>query len=242
MYDSKTIPKVVIKEDSRNNVDIQKITYGPNEIYFLYLNGRQENTLNVKQNKQVKEQYSSYDLAYGNVLCSGLGFGVLPLWIAKKSEVKSVKIIEISQDIIDIFLENNELPKNVTIECADMETYKTDEQYDCLLLDHYEGNANNWKIRSIQNITKNIPNHNLLWFWSIEDVYVQKCFNIIAEVNNPDFFQNEKDFSSKWKTFKKDILKVETIPNLNEEKINEYIYTYIDFLNSKYVLLKKQKD
>ena len=242
MYDSSTLPKVKVKEDSRNNVDIQKIQYDKDVfLYTLYLNGRQENTMLTAGNKVAKEQYSSYDLAYGNVLISGLGFGLLALWLAKKPEVKTIKVIEISQDVVDMFLENNSLPDNVIIEVADMEKYKSNEKYDCILLDHYEGNGNNWKIRSIQKVANNIPNHDVLWFWSIEDVYVQKCYEgLIADRINKPFYEEQKDFSEKWNFFIQEILQVKTIPLLDKDKVNEYIYTYIDFLNSKYVYLKNK--
>ena len=237
MYDRKTIPKVKIKEIFKNDIDIVKLGTS----YVLYRQGKQENSFNIKNNKEAKELYSSYDLAYGKILKSGLGFGTLTLWLANKPEVESIKIIEISQDVVDIFLENNTLPDKVTIEVADIEDYKTNEKYDCILLDHYEKSPEFWKIRSMNNIAKNIPNHDLLWIWSMEELYFISCYedkNFFW--HNPRFEKNQEDFSKQWKNFKDNIVKIKTLPDLTDEKINEYIYTYINFLNSKYVYLKQE--
>jgi hypothetical protein len=229
LYNSSLIPKVVIKETFKNDIDIIK----NKDMYCLYRQGKRENMLHYKTNKEVKELYSSYDLGYGKILKSGLGFGILPLWLSKKESVESIHIVEISQDVVDIFLENNELPYNITIEIGDIEQYKTEEKYDCILLDHYEASPNQWMFRSIKNISKNIPNHDLLWFWSIENSYLLECYN--TEINRyEELFLKEQDFSDQWNIFREEKLKVETVPLLSKEKINEYVYTYADFLNSKY--------
>jgi len=234
MYNSKDIPKIKIKETFKNNIDIIK----DKDSYVLYSQGKQENCLNIKTNKEVKELYSSYDLGYGKILKSGLGFGILPLWLSQKPEVESIKIIEISQDVVDIFLESNTFPSNVTVEVGDIEEYKTDEKYDCILLDHYEKSPNQWKKRSIKNISKNIPNHDLMWIWSMEDFYLEECYDNLHANWHEKRLQSQEDFSDKWSFFKKEVLEINTLPDLSDDKINEYIYTYADFLNTKYVLFK----
>jgi hypothetical protein len=55
-----------------------------------------------------------------------------------------------------------------------------------------------------------------------------------ATREDPNFAKIQPDFSDKWQYFKNEILKISTVPDLKNEKINEYIYTFIDFLNSKY--------
>jgi hypothetical protein len=235
VFNAKDIPKIKIKEVLKGDMEISK----DETSYILYRNGRQENCLNIKTNKEAKEVYSSYDLGYGDILISGLGFGILALWLAKKPEVKSIKILEISQDIVDIFLENNTLPDNVTIEIADAEKYTTEDHYDCILLDHYEWCSENYKIQSMQNVAKNVPNHDLMWIWSIEHVYTRKCYDgLYASARHQRYLSNQEDFSGQWEFFKNEIVKLQTLPDLSDDKINEYIYTYADFLNSKYVLLK----
>ena len=228
MYNVKSVPKIKIKEVFKNDIDIIK----NKDSYMLYRQGKKEHALNTITNKEVKELYSSYDLGYGNILKSGLGFGVLPLWLSKKDTVKSIKIIEISQSVVDIFLENNDLPQNVTIEIGDIEDYKTNEKYDCILLDHYENAPVQWRLRSIKNIAKNVPNHDILWIWSMEDLYLKTCYNTEPYRENTSIIQ-QTDFSDKWDYFKNNIIEVKTVPDV-QNKINEYIYTYADFLNSKY--------
>lgn len=238
-FSSKNVPKVKIREFEKGDAEI----FLDGSSYVLYRNGRQENCLDITTNKEAKECYSSYELGYGDVLMSGLGFGILALWLAKKPEVKSIKIIEISQDIVDAFLENNTLPENVKIEIGDIEQYKTDDKYDCILLDHYEWSSANYKIKSMKNIASNIPNHDLIWIWSIEDVYLVKCYEIHAHHNYSLIMDHQVDFSDKWDYFRNEIVDLKTFPKISPDKINEYIYTYADFLNSKYVLLKdKFKD
>jgi|688.fasta_scaffold485106_2 hypothetical protein len=234
VFNSKDIPKIKIKEINKGNIEVA-LDYTS---YVLYRDGKLEDWINIHSNKEAKEYYSSYDLGYGNILISGLGFGILNLWLAKKEKVKSIKIIEISQDIVETFLKNNKLPENVTIEIADIEEYKTKEKYDCIFLDHhYTWTSANHKIKSIKNIAKNIPNHNLIWLRSIEDVYLRKCYDgMHANLATNEAFFQQKDFSEQWDFFRNNIIKLNTFPEISADKINEYIYTYADFLNSKYVL------
>jgi hypothetical protein len=86
VYNSKDVPKVKIEVASKGDMEISVY----NKQYLLYRNGKRENFLDAKTNKSIKEMYSSYDLAYGDVLISGLGFGHLALWVANKPEVKSI--------------------------------------------------------------------------------------------------------------------------------------------------------
>jgi hypothetical protein len=236
VFNAKDIPKIKIKKIDQDDIEIAL----DQTSYVLYRDGKLEDWVNTETNKEAKECYSSYDLGYGNVLISGLGFGILNLWLAKKEKVKSIKIIEISQDIVEIFLKNNKLPENVTIEIADIEKYKTKEKYDCIFLDHhYAWTSANYKIKSIKNIANNIPNHNLIWLRSIEDVYLRKCYDgMHANLFSNQAFHWQKDFSEQWDFFRKNIIKLKTFPEISAEKINEYIYTYADFLNCKYVLKK----
>lgn len=221
--DTNKFPNVVIKETSKNNVKIIK-----ERNHWRLIGDVQFMQLNTKSNVEIKELYSSYDLAYGNVLITGLGFGLLALWLVDKPEVKSVTIIEQSQDVIDLFLENNSVPNNVKIIVADANTYTTKIHYDCLLLDHYKDGAKekvNYEI--LKQIAVNIP-HNLLWFWSLEFLYVKKYYEISFDelyVFPIDF--SLIDFSEKWQEWL-DFLSVSTIPTPTPHKIQEYVESYFN--------------
>ena len=201
----------------------------------MYLNGKQEMGLDLRTNREVKELYSSYDLGFGKVLMGGLGFGILALWLANKTEVKHIHIVEISQDVVDIFLEKNILPSNVTIEIADVNNYKTDEQYDCILLDHYEFYTAENQLASMQSIAKNIPNHNLFWAWNMEFVYLE----LAVKKQFAKLLHSDKDVAQEWKSFRSNILAIPTVPELVPEKINQYIYTWFDLLNSPYAIINE---
>jgi len=228
-FDVNTVPKIKLGQASKNDIDLKKV----GNSYYLYRLGRQEMYINLHTNKEVKEMYSSYDLGYGNILIGGLGFGILPLWLANKPGVTSVKVIEISQSVVDIFLERNDIPDNFTIEVADVDTYTTDKHYDCVMVDHYELSLPEWRQRSMQQIAKNIPNHNLFWSWAMEETYLRLVYNTFDD-KELECFQNNQDFSDKWEHFRTDILNMPTVPSLSSQKINEYIYTFIDFLDSPY--------
>jgi CRISPR/Cas system CMR-associated protein Cmr5 small subunit len=235
-FDVNTIPKIRLTEKSINNVSIIKKF---NSIYFLYRDGKQEMQLDLQTNKEIKEMYSSYDLAYGKILMSGLGFGILALWLSKKQEVKSIHILEISQEVVDIFLSKNTLPDNVTIEIADASKYKTDEYYDCILVDHYEIIHYKNQIKDMKKVAKNIPNHKLFWSWNIETVYTSALYNKYIPYQGDNKLIEGEDFSGNWEEFRKKTLNIPTVPALTPEKINEYIYTYANMMRSPYVTISK---
>jgi hypothetical protein len=221
-FDLKTVPKIKLGEAAKNDVKIVKEN---NRYYSLYTSKGRVNILDLFTNREVKEMYSSYDLGYGKILMGGLGFGILALWLANKPEIESIHIVEISQDVVDIFLSKNTLPSNVTIEIGNVDKYKTNNKYDCILVDHYELTPVSDQIKSMKKIAKNIPNHTLFWSWAMEHVYVESCYktDILS-------LEDNKDFSDKWSFFKKEILKTSTLPDLTKDKLNEYIYTYANKL------------
>lgn len=226
-FDLNLVPKIRISPDSEDNVDIVKSFIH----YLLYVNGQRQMVLNLYSSKEIKEMYSCYDLAYGDVLLSGLGFGILPLWIAQKPTVKSVTVVEISESVKNLFLKRNKLPDNVSIVIEDFDNFKTDKYYDCVIPDHYEQNYYKYRIKQLQNIAKNIPNHKLFWCWSMEWLYIRSIFN---KENVESFVFDKDNVSGKWKDFKK-IMGIDTIPDLDDKTLNKYVYTYCDIMDSPHV-------
>ena len=229
MFDLKTVPQVVIEKISYNDIDIIQDSHRP-KTYRLLNRGNQWMMLDMYTNKEIKELYSSYDMAYGDVLISGFGFGVLACWLASKPEVTSVTVLEMSKDVYDIFLMNNRLPDKINIIIADACEYKTDKHFDCLFLDHYEKNSTDWVFRNVRKIAKNLPNHDILWFWSLEEKYAEVMFDIPKdELIKTVLWHNYVDFYVKYNEFK-NILDIKTLPELSRDKFNDYIYTYCDRL------------
>jgi hypothetical protein len=236
-FDKNTVPNFNIIPATSGDVVISS-QGKESPLFLLHKNGKQLMALNTKTNREVKELYSSYDLAYGDVLVSGLGFGILPLWLASKPEVVSIKVIEFSQEIIDLFLQSNEVPSNLTIELGDISTYVSNDKYDCILLDHFQDHLpqSEWHINltSIKNISQNVPNHDLIWGWSLEHMFLSKKFGITSE----QLFTRPTDLRhfnlySRWLEFIHDDVKVITLPSLSKHKLTEYVYTYFNYITVK---------
>jgi hypothetical protein len=226
MYNNETLPKFNISPTVVNKV---KIDFDGNSNYSLSCDDSLWMTYNSHNNISIKQMYSSYDLAYGDVLVSGLGFGIVALWIASKPEVKTVTVYEISKDVIDIFLKNNLIPKNLIIKNQNINDLISNIHYDCILLDHYELEPLQYRIDNMSKISKNIPNHNTIWFWSLESIFTEFSYSLKFEELYGNFlYYNLVDFYQEWESFRSNVLKVETIPKLSQYKINEYVYTYYD--------------
>ena len=58
--------------------------------------------------------------AHGHVLLGGLGLGMVVLAAQDKSEVKSITVLELSQDVIDLVVPQLPLSKKVTVVTADV--------------------------------------------------------------------------------------------------------------------------
>jgi hypothetical protein len=195
MFNIKTVPQIKIREGVSGNAEIKKLDYS----YTLYVDSEEFMATNVKSSEQIRQFYSSYDLAKGDVLLTGLGFGILPLWAASKPGVTSVTVVEKSQGVVDLFLANNQLPSNMTIEVCDAYEYKTSRYFDCILLDHYDSNM--LTPEQATAIADNIPNHRLMWLWAIE--------LLIGDIG--------------WEAvLNKYPIK---LPNLSEDKLQEYLDT-----------------
>jgi hypothetical protein len=115
--------------------------------------------------------YTSYDLAHGKVLLTGFGFGILSDWIASKDSVTEVHVIEKYPDVIECFLKNNKMPNKVKLIIADASEYRSDESYDCIFIDHYEILSLSEISKEIFKVSKNIPNHSVIWGWQMEEIY-----------------------------------------------------------------------
>jgi hypothetical protein len=228
-YNKSTVPNFNIKANSKGSIDIEESFEG----FVLHNDGNPWMTVSKHSDGQIKELYSSYDLAYGDVLVSGLGFGILALWLCNKPEVKSVTVLEISQDVIDLFLDINDVPKNLNIINYNINEYNTDNFYDCLLLDHYEKQNLSWRLKNMSTICNKIK-HDVFWGWSLEQIYLSKIYKINSLVD----LKMETDLSMGWDHFVTESFPNEiNLKNISSNKINEYVYTYFN----KDILLASQE-
>ena len=75
--------------------------------------------------------------AHGDVLIGGLGIGGIVFCIQDKPEVKSITVLEKSQDGIDLITSQQTFNEKVKIVCADVFEWKPDAgiRYDCIYMD-----------------------------------------------------------------------------------------------------------
>lgn len=218
-YDESTVPDFKIKEASLGDIDIVYM----GDSYVLYNNGKQWMVLDTSAtHNSVKELYSSYDQAHGKVLATGLGFGLVALWLCNKPEVESVTILEISPEVIALFKAANEIPEKLNIIQADALTYETDEYYDCILLDHYETQDMDWRIANMREICNRIK-HESFWAWSLEQAYIIKSIGSEDET----IFKQGTNLGVHWQEFVKTHFPDEkSLAKISDETINEYVHLY----------------
>jgi hypothetical protein len=206
MFDIKTVPKIVIREGISGNTEIKK----DGKTYNLFIDGLRWMMVDTKSSREVREFYSSYDLASGSVLLSGFGFGILPQWLSSKDSVTDITVVEYSKDVVDLFLRHNTLNSKIDIKIMDINTYQDGHCYDWVILDHYELDRVPTK-ENLSVIEENI-NFNNLWFWSLEEK--------LQDYTNWEEFRNS--YSLK-------------LPKLDNSKLNEYfkLLRYKEFLRDQ---------
>jgi hypothetical protein len=229
LYNAESVPSFFIKEGSSGNIKIVDKGKG----FILYENNKFWMNSLKKNDSAIKQLYSSYDLAYGNVIISGLGFGILALWLCNKPDVVSVTVIEFSEDVIKLFKDSNSIPDKLNIVNMDIRNYNTDTEYDAILLDHYETESFDFILDDIQKISSKIKHKNM-WAWPLEEMYLFKMYaNENHRVVHDLVDKCDKDFSLLWNDFVDTFFpKEEMLKNISSQKLNEYIYTYF---NKKYI-------
>jgi hypothetical protein len=208
-------------------------TYGKTRIaydrmkkcYFLYYDGERWMGVYPDFSDCIDNLESQYDIAHGKVLITGLGFGILLKNLEAKSEVTSITVIEKYQGIVDAFLAYNTVSDKVNIIIDDAVTYSTEEEYDCLLPDHYETQGSDWKINDMNQIAKRIPHKNY-WPWSIEALFFKCMYPSNKNSSSPDDFilNNSHEFYDKWIEFvEKYFNGNKLLLNITKEKITYYL-------------------
>jgi hypothetical protein len=180
--------------------------------------------------------YSQYDLAYGDVLITGLGFGILLKALSQKPEVSSVTVVEIEDEVINAFLANNTINSKVSIVSGNASTYISDQKYDCLLPDHYETQTMEWRIKDMNNIANRIE-HDVFWPWSIEEIFLEKTYpryhydtpgkEKVLHTLESVMAEDPGILHGKWKAFiDKDFSSNQSLLSIDPTKLSIYVQKY----------------
>lgn len=203
-----------------------RIKFSPaDNSYLLYYDGVKWMGVYGNFSDAFDNLYSQYDIAHGKVLITGLGFGILLKALDRKDGVESITVIEKEQDIIDAFLKTNRISDKVRIIKDDATTYTTDEEFDCLLPDHYETQSVEWKIADMNSIAQRIK-HKYYWPWSIELMFYRTMYPKEKYGNSrKEFLSNySHELYSKWKEFiKKYFNSNEKLLNIEEDRLLKYL-------------------
>jgi hypothetical protein len=223
MYNIKTLPEFNIKSGKKKSAEIVYL----NNSFLLYVDNEKWMNYTKLDDRNIKDLYAMYDQAYGNVLISGLGFGIALKWIESKPEVKEITVLEISQDVIDLFLESNILSSKVKIIESDACIYNTDTEYDCIFLDHYEIQGIDFVLEDMRLFSERVK-HKVFWAWPLELIYMFKMYDLgySDKKNILDDIKKEFKYSDKWADFTKLYFsKNQHLNSISKEKIDEYVDT-----------------
>jgi hypothetical protein len=172
-------------------------------------------TYNNSNDIAATQLYSSYDLAYGDCILSGLGMGILLEMLSKKTNVTRIRVYEKSIDVIMINYKFGSIPDNVEIINQPIENMKNVD-CDCLLFDHWETESFEYKKENMRDIVSN-NNPKLVWFWTHENEFYKKYKEKINKKYN---------FNEIYDEWLKE-LSIPGIPQVSEEQMNLYIDKYI---------------
>lgn len=77
------------------------------------------------------------DKARGDVFIGGLGIGLVPMAIMNNPEVKSILIVEVHQEVIDLIKPQVQFNEKVEIVLGNAHTYVPEKNFDVFILDDW---------------------------------------------------------------------------------------------------------
>jgi len=181
---------------------------GPS-VFRLFLNGKQWMVYGTVNKFEERQLFSSVDLAYGKCVISGLGFGIISEMLLNNPKVTSVTVYENSEDVIEMNRLYGHAIKEVEVIHQSINDVR-DINCDCLLLDHYELESDEYIVENVRNISVNNKS-NLLWFWRAEPII--KKFQRQRKINNIKEAYDQWAFSTG----------IENLPTLTEQQLQHYI-------------------
>ena len=117
----------IIKSYNKNGVSVSKHTDNRGPRWVLNADGETWMVYHLNNHGQALQFYSHYQLAYGHVICTGLGFGTREHWLATKPEVKKITVLEKYKEVIDYHKDiGTQWSDKIEIINADANEYKGD--------------------------------------------------------------------------------------------------------------------
>ncbi len=220
----------IIKSYDKNGINVWLDKRG--KIYDvpfwqLTMDGVQWMVLDEKHG-QASQFYSHYYLAYGHVICTGLGFGTREQWIASKPEVTKVTVLEKFKEVIEYHEDiGTEWSDKIEIINCDANEYIGSCNF--LSIDHYEYDDVLRIIDSVKKACKNITCE-CVWFWMLEPWI--KLGYITDNTENPTIIPKkirydgkENDIHENYNKIKK-YFEIDKLPPLWGMELSKFINMY----------------
>lgn len=248
MFNLSTVPEINIFCSSSGSA---KIVAENSHLFNLNENEITVDSFNINTNTALKQQYSAYDLANGNVLMNRLGLGAIALWISSKPSVNHLTVIEKSKDVIDLFLLNNKCPNNMTIINEDPNNFASSSTFDFV---YFDSNNEMHDTNDFYFFLAKIANYKQAWCYGIERFYAEYGYEVSNHlercITKSDFKlcccvtssralsinRSIIDFYDGWASFISKHFKDIKIPNISRKKINEYVQTYYNRIGYEIVI------
>jgi hypothetical protein len=202
------IPKIGLYKDENLEIVFQKIQNRPE--FTLYVNSKKRDRNRVMwyhPNHCMGYYYfSEYDLAYGNVLVTGLGMNMLPNWIATKPEVTKITVIENNEYLIDYIKEYGYIDDKIEIIHSDANSYLG--SCDIYFCDHNFGESYSYDEKNIDFINNLLNNIDCNMVWNQR----------ILSISNYNYYSyvNLRKLSPK-------------LPDINKEKFELYKRSHLGY-------------
>lgn len=159
--------------------------------------------------------------AYGKVITSGLGLGIIQTLLSQHDKVNKIVVYEKNSDVIELFKKIVDYNKfdisKIEIINQDADTIVNTES-DCLFLDHFESEGAEVIISKVRNIANNNKTSKL-WFWPGMLYYIKYCEMHRSQLNDSSYHH--------WKNSL-------NIPNL-PEKLTEKDFDLVHALKNSYL-------
>jgi hypothetical protein len=240
-----------IKEYNSDRIEIKLIN---NKNYYLLIDNKQMMSYDIQTHDGAYQVFSHYDMAYGHVVVSGMGFGSRENWILTNPNVTKLSIIENCEELIE-FHKNIQSPfiNDPRVEIIKMNASDYNGKCDVLLLDHYEFEEYEDILMDVKKIHDQ-SDCKVLWFWPFERIIMHsRKWHTINDKKNVDKIGigDINKMITKYHAFLliKEGWGLDKIPSLDEQTINmycmmfnSYLFSNSEFLFNTYLSDEKYKE